>query len=119
MISRPGNARWKSRAPKKPPKKARVARNESPCSNRRPFDNGSMEPEMPVDRISSSSNPTVPPGLAEGRVNPSHHRPDAEHGQANPDQRGPGDLGGLHRRGQSTDHGGPIPTTEEAVPGDP
>src|SRR5437899_11837511 len=105
MNMRPGNARWKSRAPKKPPSKARFARKDSPCSNRRPFDNGSMGPGMSEVRISSLSNPTVPAGLAEGHVNPPHRRPDVDHGQTDSDHHGARDLGSLHRREQSAEHG--------------
>src|SRR5437879_5778639 len=68
MITRLGNARWKSLAPKNPPANARVARNERSCLKRGAFVSSSMPREMPLSKIGASPSSlrgALAPGLTD------------------------------------------------------
>src|SRR5438445_2131176 len=68
MITRLGNARWKSLAPKNPPANARVARNERSCLKRGAFVSSSMPREMPLSKIGASPSSlrgALAPGLSD------------------------------------------------------
>src|SRR5437879_12923735 len=68
MITRLGNARWKSLAPKNPPANARVARNERSCLKRGAFVSSSMPRELPLSKIGASPSSlrgALAPGLTD------------------------------------------------------